>query len=219
MKIAELEAHHDAYAESELTIEKMVNDHEFPTVLSFCVESFPHIVPAINYRKKKNFALNTFDPLAITTICKYAPPLFEHAAIESLAEFIKSTRILASSEKGYLSSIDAARKREQHAHKLWSCLEKRPETLQCNIHKELGVIHEDTIEIVELWEVLGVIDKEPEARSYRLRFRTQLDKEIEGRCQSCGVRGKGQKESFLKPVTCQKCGAKGYYHIEYRDPQ
>ena len=155
MKIADLEAHHDAYIDSEDTIRTMVANHDFPAVFSVCLESFPHIVPAINYCKKKDVPLKTLDLLAITTICKYAPPLFEHAAIESLAEFIRSTRVLALSEKGYLCSVETARKREQLAHALWNRLEKEPGTLQCDICTALGVIQEDAVEIIELWEELG----------------------------------------------------------------
>ena len=60
-----------------------------------------------------------------------------------------------------------------------------------------------------------MIDWQPEGRSYRLYFSTQFDMEMEGLCQNCGVRGKGRRGVFLKPVTCQKCNALGYYYIEY----
>ncbi len=219
MKIAELEDHHDAYVDSEETIKTMIDNGEFPAVFSVCTESFPHIVPAINFRKKKDIPLKTLNLLAITTICKYAPPLFEHSAIESLAEFVGSTRVLAKSEKGYLCSVEAARKREQLAHLLWNHLEKQPGTLQHDIHATLGVIQEDAVEIIELWEELGVINRQPEGRSYQLYFRTQLDLEVEGLCQNCGIRGKGRKEAFLKPVTCQNCGVLGYNHIQYGNPR
>jgi hypothetical protein len=219
MKIAELEAHHDAYVDSERTIKTMVGNGEFPAVFSVCIDSFPHIVPAINYRKKKDIPLGTLSLLPITTICQYAPPLFEHDAIESLAKFVSSARVLALSEKGYLHSVEAARKRERLAHTLWNHLEKQPGTLQRDIRTVLGVIQEEAVEIIELWEELGVIDRQPKDESYRLYFRTQFNTEVEGLCQNCGVRGKGRKELFLKSVTCQKCGTLGYYHIDYRDSQ
>ena len=218
MKIIELEAHHDAYVDVEQTIRTMADNREFPAVFSVCIEAFPHMVPAINYRKKKDIPLKTLDLLPITTICKYAPPLFEHAAIESLADFVSSTRTLASSEKGHTSSIEAARKREQLAHAIWNCLEKQPGALQSDIYTTLGVTREDAVEIIELWQELGVIDRQPEGRSYRIYFSTQFDTETEGLCPNCGVRGKGRKELFFKALTCQRCGTLGYYHIEYGVP-
>lgn len=219
MKIAELEAHHDAYADSEDTIRAMVDDHRFPAVFSICIESFPHIVPAINFRKKREIAPKTVDLLPVITICKYAPPLFEHAAIEALAEFVSSTRVLALSEKRNMCAVEAARKREQLAHLLWNHLERQPGALQHDLHTTLGVIQGDAVEIIDFWEELGIIDRHPNRGSYRIYFSTQLESEMEGLCQACGVRGKGRKELFLRPVTCRKCGAAGYYHMAYGTPQ
>ena len=219
MKIAELEAHHDAYADSERTIRAMVDNGEFPKVFSVCTASFPHIVPAINFRKKRGITPEMPDLSAFTTIWKYAPPLFEHTAIESLFEFVNSSRVLAQSEKNFLDSIEAARKREQLAHRLWNHLERHPGMLQSDIRTELGVIQEEAVSIVELWENLGILDRQPEDRSYRLYFRTRLDTEVAGLCPNCGVRGKGRKELFFRSVACQKCGTEGHYHIEYGNPR
>jgi hypothetical protein len=215
MKIAELEAHHDAYTESERTIRAMVANHDFPAVFSFCVDSFPHIVPAINYRKKREIAPIIPDVLAFDTICRYAPPLFEHPAIDSLSDFLRSARILSQSEKNFPNSVDVARKRGEVAHTLWNHLEQRPGMLQRNIQTELGILQEDAVAVVELWDDLGILDRQMDGRSYRLRLRTRLDAEVAGLCPSCGVRGRGRKELFFRSISCRKCGVKGHYHIEY----
>jgi len=215
MKIAELEAHHEGFMESECSIRRMVDNLEFPAVFSYCIESFPHIVPSINYRKKREIFPTIPELLAFNTICRYAPPLFEHAAIDSLSDFVKSTRILSQSEKNFLLSIEASQKREQIAHVLWNHLEKNPGLFQRDIRTELGVIQEEAVAVVELWEKLGILDRHPEDRSYRLYFQTQLNEEITGLCPNCGVRGKGRKERFFQSVICQKCGVDGHYHIEY----
>jgi hypothetical protein len=217
MKIAELESHHGAYVDAERIIRTMVDDYEFPAVFSVCIGSFPHIVPSLNYRKKRDMPLRTLDLLPITMICKYAPPLFEHGAIESLAEFVRSTRVLALSEKGYLCSIETARQREQVAHVLWNHLETQPGALQHGTISELGLAQEHAVEIIELWEELGVIDREQQDGHHRLHFRTQLDTEMDGLCQNCGMRGRGRKDSFLQPIKCLECGALGYYCMQYGD--
>ncbi len=218
MKIGELEGHYDAYAELERTIRAMVDDGEFPKVFSVCITSFPHIVPTINYRKKRGIAPEIPDWSAFTTICKYAPALFEHTAIESLFEFVNSSRVLAQSEKHFLDSIEAARQREQLAHRLWNHLEHHPGMLQRDIRAELGVVQEYVVDIVEVWEKLGTLERHPEDRSYRLYFHTRLDTEVTGLCPNCGVRGKGRKDLFFRPFACQKCRTDGYYHIEYSGP-
>ena len=219
MKIAELEAHHDAYADSERTIRAMVENGEFLTVFSVCTASFPHIVPAIQFRRKRGITPETPDLSAFTTICKYAPPLFEHAVIESLLEFVKSSRFLLQSDGNFLELIEVARQREQLAHLLWNHFERHPGMCQRDIRAELGVVQEDAADIVELWERLGVLDRKADDGSYHLHFRTRLDTEVTGRCPNCGVRGKGRKDAFFPPVKCQKCGTVGHYHIEFGGPQ
>jgi hypothetical protein len=215
MKIAELEGHYEAYTDSERTIRAMVSGGEFPRVFAVCTASFPHIVPAIQFRKKTGSTPETPEFSAFSTIWKYAPPLFEHTAIESLFEFVNSARVLSQSEKNFLDSIEAARKREQLAHRLWNHLERHPGMLQRDIRTDLGVIQEEAVHIVELWEELGILDREPEDRTYRLYFRTRLDTEMTGVCPNCGVRGKARKELFFRSIACQKCGQEGHYHIEY----
>ncbi len=103
MKIAELEAHHDACADLERTIRVMVQNREFPAVFATCTASFEHIIPAISFRKKRGITPETPDLLAIATILKYAPPLFDHAAIESLDELVRSSRLLTQHENDYKS--------------------------------------------------------------------------------------------------------------------
>lgn len=219
MKITELEAHHDAYSDSERTIRAMVDNRKFPAVFSACINAFPHVVPAIKYRKKRDIVPETPELTAFTTICKYAPPLFEHAAIETLLHFVESTRFLARHENDFLPSAKAALVREQLAQKLWNHLEKQPGMLQRDIRTELGVIQEEAVKIIELWDMLGIINRQSEARSYRLHFRTCLDAEVFGRCPNCDVRGKGLKELFFRSIPCQKCGTEGYYHIECNSTQ
>jgi uncharacterized protein (DUF983 family) len=218
MRISELEAHHDAFIESDRTIRAMVNNADFPAVLVVCIESFPHIVPAINFRKRREVTPEIPALLALTTICRYAPPLFEHSAIESLRQFIKTARVLLQSEKNLSHAADAARNGERVAHVLWNYLERHPGTLQRDIHSNLGVAQDDAVNTIEVWEELGIVERRPEGRSYRLDFRTHLDAEVAGLCPNCGVRGRGRKELLFRSARCQKCGTEGHYHIEYGKP-
>jgi len=215
MKIAELETHHDICADLGQRILVMVDNHEFPAVFSVCIESFPSIVPAMAYRKKKGILPDMPGLSAFSTICRYAPPLFEHSAIESLSDFIKSTRILAQSENNVLEWVEAARKREQVARAIWNCLEKHPEMLQCDICADLEVSREEAVDIIELWEELGILDRRPDAESHRLYFRTRLDAEVAGLCPRCGVQEQGRKDSFFQSGACRQCKSEGHHYIEY----
>ncbi len=217
MKKSEMEDHHDAYLALESRIHTMSNSHQFPAVFSVCVESFPHIVPTIKFRKQQGISPETPSLLAFGIICKYAPPLFAHSFIEELLGFVKSTRLLAKHDNDYLQAAETALQREEIARVVWRHVEQQPGALQREISKTLEIDQRLAVEIVETWEQLGVIIRQQEANSYRLYLRTRLDAEVEGVCPSCGVHGKGRKELFFKPVPCKRCGSEGHYHIRYVD--
>jgi hypothetical protein len=215
MKIADMESHHDEYAALDAKIRTMLENREFPAVFPVCEASFPHIVPAIKYRKKRGIEPETPALLSFGVITKYAPPLFEHSVLESLSGFVKSTRLLAKQEQGHLEAIEIAFEQEEMARVLWNHLEARPGFLQRDIRKELGIGQERALAIIEIWEELGVVGRRKESLSYALDFGSRLDAITGGVCQCCGVRGKGPREAFFKPVLCRNCGVKGYYHIVY----
>ena len=79
----------------------MVDNRDFPKVFSVCTASFPHVLPAITFRKKRGVLPEIPDLLAFATIWWYAPSLFEDAAIESLFQFVSSSRVLGNPKRGF----------------------------------------------------------------------------------------------------------------------
>lgn len=219
MKISEMEYHHGEYTSLEGKIKKMLDNHEFPAIFSVCIETFPHVIPAIQYRKKRGIEPEMPDWLAFDVICKYAPPLFEHAVIASLFEFVKSTRIILKHEKGYLQTVETAIEREEIARVLWSSIDQKPDALQKDICRSLEYNQQTGVKIIDIWEELGVIIRNNEEYDSKFMLQTRLDEVVEGRCHNCGVQGKGRKELFFKSILCQKCGAEGYYYIKYSQSQ
>ena len=215
MKISELEYHHGKYTSLESKIQKMLDNHEFPAIFAVCVESFPHIVPAIQYRKKREIKPETPDWSAFDVICKYAPPLFEHAAIASLLEFVKSTRILAKHEKGYLQTVITAIEHEEIARVLWSSIDQQPDTLQKDLCKSLEYNQPTGVRIIDIWEELGVVIRNNDNFDSKIRLRTRLDEIVEGRCQNCGVQGKGRKELFLKSIDLPPFSIPGVMRVSF----
>jgi hypothetical protein len=213
MKIAEMEAHHNAYADLEKRIATMVADRDFPEVFVACEESFQHIVPASQFRKKRGIRPEVPRLLSFTVTCKYAPAVFEHAAIESLLDFVRSTRLLARHENGYLRSVEAALAREEVARLLWNHLEREPGFLQRDIGNTLGLSQEAAVAVLEIWEELGLVARRSHEGSYALHLRGGLDSTATGMCHSCGVTGTARKELFLRPISCKRCGTEGYYLI------
>lgn len=215
MKIAEMEAHHDQWADLDRTIKTMADQREFPEVFSACEASFRHIVPAIKYRTRKGIEPETPTLRAFDTVCKYGPPLFEHGVLQSLLEFVESTRFLARHEKGYLDQITTALQAEETARVVWNHLEGQPGALERQIRARAHAARETVADIIGVWERLGVVIRKPDMRGYRLHFRTRLGADAQGMCPACGVRGRGRVELFFKRTTCRNCGADVYYHIDY----
>jgi hypothetical protein len=219
MRKAEMEAHHDEYVELERDIRAMLADREFPAIFDVCKDAFPHFVPAIQYRRREGIEPQTPRFLAIDVICQYAPPLFEHRFLDSLLDFVTSTRILAKAETGYLSMVQAAVEREEAARRLWNHVERQPGTLRRDVAALLGLDRKVVDEIADIWDHLGVFTRHAADDPARLRLRSFLNVGAEGICATCGVRCKRAWESFLTRLRCPGCGAEGFFHITYADLQ
>jgi len=213
MRIAEMEAAHDQLMALEAKIAEMQSALEYPGVFQFCEASFPHIVPAIKFRKRRSITPETPQLRSFAALWIYGPPLFEHAVLESALAFVRSTRFLAKHENGYLQTAEAAVEREEAARILWNHLEREPGTLQKSIGPQLNLERDVAVSILDVWERLGVVVREREKKTYKLYLGTRLDEETEGICLFCGLRVKGHKVHLLKPVSCQRCKAEDYYHI------
>jgi hypothetical protein len=215
MRLSEMEASHCTLADLERRIGEMLGNREFPEIFSVCNASFPHVVPSIKFRKRRGIEPEMPVLLSFNVICRYAPPLFENRVIESLSEFVSSNRPLARQENGYLDRVRTAFETLEAARLLWSHLERNPGLLERDVRIDIGVLRETAIAILEVWEDLNVVVRRKEGATYRLHYRTRIDEEADGVCQACGVRGRGRKELFFKPISCKKCGAEGYYCIRY----
>lgn len=215
MRIAELKSHHDACLEHDRMIRAMVARAAFPQVFELCTASFPHIIPAIRFRKKRDLAPQVPDLAAFTTIFRYAPPLFEHALLSSLHELIESSRVLSQSETRFLDCAEAAREGERIALRIWNYLESHPHATEGQVCSSCGVDGDAVLEIIGIWSELGILKRSLDSGAPRLRFSTRLDTQATGVCAQCGARGTGRKDVFFRSVTCQKCRAVGFYHIQY----
>jgi hypothetical protein len=216
---AELEDHHEQYLGLESKILAMVERAEFPALFAVCIETFPHIVPAMKYAKQAGVELAKPDLTPLATICRYAPALFEHPVIESLVTFLRSTRLLARHENGYLAAAEHALTLEETARAIWNHIERTPGALQRELGQTLGADQTEAAAVVEVWERLDILIRKQEGDTCRLDFRYRIDSEVEGVCHSCGARGRGRKEVLLKPIACPKCRTTGYFHMNYGHSQ
>jgi hypothetical protein len=215
MKISEMENYHDAFTDLEAKIKIMLAEREFPGVFSVCVKSFPSIVPASQFRKKRDIQPEMPALLAFEVICKYAPIFFEHNSMLLMLEFVKSTRQLAKHENGYLKKIESALENEEIARLLWNSLEKHPCSTQSEICSSIEASLATMVEILTLWEKFGVVIRPDKKNIRKMNLKTRLNTVIEGICPNCGVLRNRIKEEFFQPRCCKYCGYYGFYHILY----
>lgn len=126
--------------------------------------------------------------------------------------------MFARHENRYLQLAETAYIREKLARILWNSIEKQCDLIPNDINF-LRCNSQYTAEIIEIWDILGVIVRNDKVTTSDVRLRTRIDELTEGRCHNCGVQGKGRKELFFKSVSCQKCGGDGFYFIIYPDTQ
>jgi hypothetical protein len=213
MLIAEMEDHHTQLMAIEARIVAMESNMEFPAVFQICEESFPHIVPAISFRKRRSLAPVIPAIRAFDVVWTYAPALFEHSTLECTLSFVRSTRLIAKHENGYLESAEAALSREEAARLLWNFLERNPGTSETTTVQQLGLYRGVVAAILAVWHRLGVVTRTLEKSSDNLALATRLDQETAGICSRCGARVKARKMNLLQPASCPKCGEKDYFHF------
>jgi hypothetical protein len=151
--------------------------------------------------------------LSFHTIFRFAPPLFEHSVLDAALSFIKSMRQLSKHENGYLHAAVAAIEREELARLLWNQIEREPGISQRNLCASVHTDSKSVTQIIEIWWEFGLIVREAAHGSANLTLKTRMNDDTDGMCPSCGVRGKGRKELFLRSIVCRRCGSEVYYHI------
>jgi len=214
MKISELEQIHADYLAAEVRIQERVGRREFPAVLDECTAALQHLGPAVQFRRRRQITPETPPLTPLDVILTYAPPLFEHAVLMSLMEWLKaSRRILASHPTNYSELAKAALVREDVARQAWNQIEREPGVLLGGLIDRLPVGRKSIEEILPTWEKLGIVICERTGFDVRLSLRTRLDEEIEAVCPACGVHGHAKKEVLWRHTNCKKCGASGHYHL------
>jgi hypothetical protein len=215
MKKAELEGHFRAYETLVETIQTMVGNRRIRGALSTCLSSFPHVVPMTMYRKREGMEPDFPELVPFDAILRYAPPLFEHATIQSLQEFAQTTRQLSRHPNEYAKAIEAALEREDLARRVWNRVERDPGVMQDDLCRHLGVSENRLLEIVGPWEYLGVARRKRDGTDWKLRLVSCLDEQMVGVCPVCGTAGRGQRSTLFCQVPCKGCGTTGYYHMKY----
>lgn len=215
MRKAEFEEQHRLLQTHEDRIREQLAARAFSDALVTCQNAFAHIVVGSKFREQ-NSAVSPSDTIwPIAVICRYAPPLFEHASIEALLEFVIANRYLSKHPRAYRQMAEAALRTEEAARVLWLQIERERGILQHDLCMESGVTRETVSELVAFWTHVGILACHGSGINTRLSFHSRLDDELQAVCHHCGAHGAARREILYKETACKRCGFQDHYFIKY----
>jgi hypothetical protein len=202
MKIAEMEYWHAIFSEQNTALRAMVSQRDYFGALSSCEKGFEAIIPALQYRKKKQLDPLTPHVMAFHVIWRFAPVLFAHDAIASLQSFIKANRFLSKHEDDFTGKTEAAYEEMMFAHgMLQSLVRTGVEPISRKELKSPECDAEQARKILDSWSEMGVV----QLTQTTAALTTNLDEKTLGVCPSCGVKAEAKRSLLFGRVVCKKC--------------
>ena len=169
------------------------------------LESWKHIDGMMQYERRydnKEFAsVSTID-----LTLKYAPLLLDFTSLNRLEGLLKDCRRIEKNTSDNLGDkLVAARALMWDAHRLWDHLERNPDSRQDELGRLLGGKRERWRGIIEAWEKMGLLRREPEGGTYRLALSTRMGELVSAKCPACGNVSEAPKAMCLEENACPEC--------------
>ena len=207
MKKEEMEDHRARYAEAmgnaRAALQKGLHRSAVETALS----AWDYIDGMMQCERKSGTKeFNSIE--AIDLVLKYAPLLFDLSLLDRLESLLKTHRRIDKNTAASLpDKLAQARALMWAAHRLWDYLEEHPNAKQDELRQTLGGAQDQWRLIAETWEQMGLVNRAPEGRSYRLALSTRMGELVPGKCPSCGTIAEAPKAMFLEEFACAACEA------------
>ena len=175
------------------------------------IEAWPFIDGMMQYCRR--FEETEFKSVAaIDMVLRYAPLLFNSAALEKLGAMLKAEKRIDKNASADLAAmLTKARERLWMNHRMFCHLEERPGTRQDMLRTEIGGDQDYWRSAAEAWAAMGLLRREPVSNSYRLTLVTRLGEVVWGKCPNCGDRAQAPKAMFLEALSCTACKKSGEF--------
>jgi hypothetical protein len=98
-----------------------------------------------------------------------------------------------------------ARTRLWNTHRLWTHLERNPNTRQDQLRQILDGDQDEWRSTVQAWARMGLVRRTPEGGSYRVALSTRMGQVVPAKCPFCGRVAEAPKAMFLETTKCPKC--------------
>lgn len=186
----------------------------FAKAVRTAASAWEHLEGMMKYRRKYEEVDFRSVP-CIDIVLRYAPLVLDHEVLGRLAELLRTRKSIDRHASDDLSQrVEAAKALMRAAHRLWDHVDKHGDFVQSRLRGTLGGDQDQWRWIAERWESMGLLRREKERGSYRLRHVTNLDESVTATCFECGTASAARKGDFLIPYPCAKCGRSTAFSIK-----
>jgi hypothetical protein len=209
MTKADLQASRDRYYDLVRQARDAESAGYHEQAVTLAMHAWEHVNEMMAFEAKYEDASFKSVP-CIDLVLKLAPRIFYAQALDNLGILLKQKKAVDRRASDDLAArLEEARARMTKCHRLWDLIEKFPGIRQDELRTMLGGDQAEWREAVEVWSSMGLVGREPDGGSYRLRLLMDLDAESIAACWQCGARQVGPKRSFLASKQCMTCGHAG----------
>lgn len=208
LKKDELREHWDCYQALMGEARAAERNGLYQVAVDKALSSWDYVDGMMQYGRRYEKTEFTSIP-AIDLTLRYAPLLLHMESLNRLEGLLKDFRRIEKNTSHSLGDkLEASKALMWEAYRLWDHLERNPDFRQDELARTLGGDQEHWRSIVEGWEKMGLIRRQPDGRSYKLRLATRMGEIISAKCPHCGVVVQAPKAMCLEENTCPECRRK-----------
>ena len=211
MKKADMEHHTRRYDACLAEARGLERNGLYRQAMEAAFSAWEHVDGMMQYRRKyEDQGFSTI--AAIEIVLKYAPLMFDFDSLDTLERMLKETRRLEKNTDECLADrLAQARRQMSNAHRLWTHLEMTGGVRQDSLRRDLGGDQTEWRQMVDVWEKMGILSREPDGGNYRLYLLTRMGAIVDAKCPACGVVHQGPKSMFLDEQRCPDCKQSGRF--------
>lgn len=201
-ELAESEGRYELHRELAVQAERTRN---YTLALTECELAWQYVGEMMQFRRK--YEDKTFASVpCIDQALRLAPLLLRSSTLDALQRLLKSEKSIDKHATDDLAQrLLQAREQLRRAYVAWNLIERTPGFLQSRLQGSLGGVQDQWRALMERWESMGMIMRQPESNSYRLWHTTNMDDRVRAKCPRCGATITGPKRAFLKQQACPSC--------------
>lgn len=202
-----MEACHGAYLACVRAARSAEQRGMYKNALEQAVSAFAHVDGMIQF-ETRYLNHNEVKIEAIDLAVKYVPLLLNFKVLKELSELVEQCKRITRTAEEAPKQIEVARSRMWANRKLWTFLERNPNTREEDLQRNIGGDQSEWRFVSESWQRMGLVRRVADGRTFRLSLTTRTGQITKAKCPSCGEVADGPKAMFFDELECPACHAK-----------